>query len=445
VTAEAPSRRCRWATRTPSSSSTTSGAPRSTAGGRTSPHTRRSRRGRTSSSSPSPSAPGSSGGSGSAGSVRPGLGDGIVGDGGGGAPARPGRPRGAVELPGGVLSVDWGEATLYVTGPAVEVASGTLDGRWLAAAAPDRHRGGAHVTDPRTDVDVEVDEPVLELSRAQRRRAEADASATPRPARAWRSSARSRRPSSSGCTRPGSRPTTSTPPSTSSRSCSTPPAVNRRSGRPEAGSARRRHVHRPRQGRRAAAARLRARRGRRRLRRRPHAGAAAQPRGAAEGQGPRPHHRHPRHLRQHHASSREGKAQVELAQLTYLLPRLRGWGQALSRQAGGGRPAGRALRGPGETQLEVDRRKLNRRINKLRATCATSRRPAASRPRTASARACHRRPRRLHQRRQVDAAEPADRRRRARRRPAVRHPRHDRSTLELPDAARSSSPTPSGS
>jgi GTP-binding protein HflX len=62
-----------------------------------------------------------------------------------------------------------------------------------------------------------------------------------------------------------------------------------------------------------------------------------------------------------HASSREGKAQVELAQLTYLLPRLRGWGQALSRQAGG-----IGTRGPGETQLEVDRRKINRRITKLR-------------------------------------------------------------------------------
>jgi GTPase len=69
-----------------------------------------------------------------------------------------------------------------------------------------------------------------------------------------------------------------------------------------------------------------------------------------------------------HATSREGRAQVELAQLTYLLPRLRGWGQALSRQAGG-RVAGGAgigTRGPGETQLEVDRRKLNRRIQKLR-------------------------------------------------------------------------------
>ncbi len=69
-----------------------------------------------------------------------------------------------------------------------------------------------------------------------------------------------------------------------------------------------------------------------------------------------------------HASSREGKAQVELAQLSYLLPRLRGWGVALSRQAGG-RVAGGAgigTRGPGETQLEVDRRKINRRMTKLR-------------------------------------------------------------------------------
>ncbi len=64
-----------------------------------------------------------------------------------------------------------------------------------------------------------------------------------------------------------------------------------------------------------------------------------------------------------HASSRDGKAQVELAQLSYLLPRLRGWGASLSRQAGGGIGA---RRGPGETQLEVDRRKINRRMTKLR-------------------------------------------------------------------------------
>ncbi|HEX5114032.1 MAG TPA: GTPase HflX [Pseudonocardiaceae bacterium] len=70
-----------------------------------------------------------------------------------------------------------------------------------------------------------------------------------------------------------------------------------------------------------------------------------------------------------HASSKEGKAQVELAQLQYLLPRLRGWGDALSRQAGGragGANGGVGLRGPGETKLETDRRGINRRMAKLR-------------------------------------------------------------------------------
>lgn len=64
-----------------------------------------------------------------------------------------------------------------------------------------------------------------------------------------------------------------------------------------------------------------------------------------------------------HAASREGKAQVELAQYSYLLPRLRGWGKALSRTGGGIGP----MRGPGETQLEVDRRRIMRRVTKLRA------------------------------------------------------------------------------
>ena len=65
-----------------------------------------------------------------------------------------------------------------------------------------------------------------------------------------------------------------------------------------------------------------------------------------------------------HARSREGKAQVELAQLQYLLPRLRGWGESLSRQAGGraGGTGGIGTRGPGETQLETDRRKIARRV-----------------------------------------------------------------------------------
>ena len=63
-----------------------------------------------------------------------------------------------------------------------------------------------------------------------------------------------------------------------------------------------------------------------------------------------------------HARSREGKAQVELAQLNYLLPRLRGWGEAMSRMGGG---IG-TRRGPGETKLEVDRQHIRRRISKLR-------------------------------------------------------------------------------
>ncbi|HEY0638961.1 MAG TPA: GTPase HflX [Pseudonocardiaceae bacterium] len=70
-----------------------------------------------------------------------------------------------------------------------------------------------------------------------------------------------------------------------------------------------------------------------------------------------------------HARSKEGKAQVELAQLQYLLPRLRGWGETLSRQAGGragGGNGGVGLRGPGETKLETDRRRINKRISKLR-------------------------------------------------------------------------------
>jgi GTP-binding protein HflX len=70
-----------------------------------------------------------------------------------------------------------------------------------------------------------------------------------------------------------------------------------------------------------------------------------------------------------HARSREGKAQVELAQLSYFLPRLRGWGESLSRQAGGqagGQGGGVGTRGPGETKLETDRRRIHRRIAKLR-------------------------------------------------------------------------------
>ena len=69
-----------------------------------------------------------------------------------------------------------------------------------------------------------------------------------------------------------------------------------------------------------------------------------------------------------HAKSKEGKAQVELAQLEYLLPRLRGWGESMSRQAGGRVAGGEGIgsRGPGETKIELDRRRIRTRMAKLR-------------------------------------------------------------------------------
>lgn len=77
-----------------------------------------------------------------------------------------------------------------------------------------------------------------------------------------------------------------------------------------------------------------------------------------------------------HAKSREGKAQVELAQLDYLSQRLRGWGVSLSRQAGGragGATGGVGTRGPGETKLETDRRRIQSRMAKLRRDLANMR------------------------------------------------------------------------
>ncbi|MBN9643315.1 GTPase HflX [Corynebacterium mendelii] len=69
-----------------------------------------------------------------------------------------------------------------------------------------------------------------------------------------------------------------------------------------------------------------------------------------------------------HAKSREGKAQVALAQMEYLITRVRGWGNALSRQAGGraGSNGGVGLRGPGETKIEADRRRLRQEMARLR-------------------------------------------------------------------------------
>ncbi len=93
-----------------------------------------------------------------------------------------------------------------------------------------------------------------------------------------------------------------------------------------------------------------------------------------------------------HASSREGKAQVELAQMQYMLPRLRGWGESLSRQAGGRVAGGGGIgtRGPGETKIETDRRRIRARVSKLRreiagmATARTTQRSNRDRNQTPS-------------------------------------------------------------
>ncbi|WP_182113622.1 MULTISPECIES: GTPase HflX [unclassified Actinotalea] len=92
-----------------------------------------------------------------------------------------------------------------------------------------------------------------------------------------------------------------------------------------------------------------------------------------------------------HAKSREGKAQVELAQLEYLLPRLRGWGESMSRQAGGRVAGGAGIgsRGPGETKIELDRRRIRTRMAKLRREIAAM---APSRQTQRSARRRHHTP-----------------------------------------------------
>lgn len=63
-----------------------------------------------------------------------------------------------------------------------------------------------------------------------------------------------------------------------------------------------------------------------------------------------------------HARSKEGKAQVQLAQMEYMLPRLRGWGESLSQQVGGIGVRG----GPGETKIEIDRRRIRSQMTRLR-------------------------------------------------------------------------------
>ena len=125
-----------------------------------------------------------------------------------------------------------------------------------------------------------------------------------------------------------------------------------------------------------------------------------------------------------HAKSREGKAQVELAQLEYLLPRLRGWGDSMSRQAGGQVGAGGAgmgSRGPGETKIELDRRRIRTKMALLRrqirdfAPARDAKRAERKRNTIPSVAIAG-----LHQRRQVEPAQPAHQRRRAGRERPVR-------------------------
>ena len=81
-----------------------------------------------------------------------------------------------------------------------------------------------------------------------------------------------------------------------------------------------------------------------------------------------------------HARTREGQLQVELAQLNYLLPRLTGRGQELSRLGGG-----IGTRGPGEQKLETDRRRIRERVGKIQAAIETVRRQRTTRRRARQA------------------------------------------------------------
>ena len=129
-----------------------------------------------------------------------------------------------------------------------------------------------------------------------------------------------------------------------------------------------------------------------------------------------------------HAKSAEGKAQVELAQLQYLKQRLRGWGGNLSRQAGGRAAGGAGIggRGPGRDQ-DRDRPAADQQPDRPAALGAAGdgQHPGDQARRAGPAPDPVGRHRRLHQRRQVQSAQPAHRSRGAGRGRAVRHPRPD--------------------
>ncbi len=142
-----------------------------------------------------------------------------------------------------------------------------------------------------------------------------------------------------------------------------------------------------------------------------------------------------------HAHTAEGKLQVELAQLEYNLARMRGLWSHLERLGGG-----IGTRGPGETQIETDRRLARDRIAALKRRLAHVRSSrSVMRAERERAHLPAGRPRRLHQRRQVDPAERAHRRRGRRRRPALPHARPDHAGPPHARAQLSASPTRSAS
>ena len=133
-----------------------------------------------------------------------------------------------------------------------------------------------------------------------------------------------------------------------------------------------------------------------------------------------------------HATSAEGKLQVELAQLEYNLPRMRGMWKHLERLGGGtgALGAGVGTRGPGESQLETDRRLAGRRITLLRPPVARARQAARPAPEgTRAERHADRGARGLHERRQVDPPERAHRRGGLGREPPLRDARPDNARL----------------
>ena len=271
--------------------------------------------------------------------------------------------------------------------------------------------------------------------------------ATPRrPARVARSSAPSASARCPRATSPSSRSCCAPPASPSSASCPAP-----RPAAPEP-------LPRPGQGRGAQGAARAARRQPRRLRRR--ADARARSATSRRSSGCRCIDRTAMILDifAGHAHSAEGKLQVELAQLEYNLARMRGLWTHLERLGAGRGVGGIGTRGPGESQIETDRRLARDRISALRRRLEDVERDPRDAARRARARApADGRARRLHERRQVDAAQRADRRRGRRARPPLPHARpddahaaaggphlpDDRHRRLHPQAARTSSSTPS--